>query len=378
VQCWKNFEYAPETLDPTVDAVDCPHCGASVPIPEEGDFEGDVDLENSIAEELGPVTTQGDGETVTLGEAAFVEESLEPDFEEIPSDIDEVQVEIEEIEIEEVGIENIEVQEEPVPAAPVATATAAAEVPAPEVPAPEIPAAEVPAAELAEPEAKALTDVPDELDPESVVWKLLIPGGLTYNFHGLQALLRWASGKRNLEEVAVSLDGMRWRNCGKVISKVEAGISVRDALLSIPTLEEESKASDSTQSEAAPSVSAQIAGATEDLIEVINPTVELKGVTIPSKKTEEKALMHEGGVASPVGDTRFGGDSDNGNRPEAVPAVTGQFTFQVETNYNNIGAGKKWAVRVIYTSMGIVIGLGLGGVLHHLGLWKEIFKLISP
>jgi len=44
------------------------------------------------------------------------------------------------------------------------------------------------------------------------VWKLKSASGLTYNFHGLPALLSWAATKRDLGAMGVSLNGSLWKD----------------------------------------------------------------------------------------------------------------------------------------------------------------------
>ena len=385
VQCWKTFEHSPAELEIHTEAVDCPHCGASVPIPDDGDFSGDVDLENAIAEEMPTTGEESDGSKITFGEDSFVEENTDAAVSDAGEDVEETVLEFEQLEeVEMIVEEEVETPDEP-PSTPESGDEQEPEQDTPTEDTPEEKAEESPEDEAASDgeesegdDAKNLTDVPEDLDPEGVVWKLLIPGGLTYNFHGLQALMRWASGKRNLDEVAVSLDGMRWRNCGKVLALVDSGTPVGEALRGIPTLDEESESPGPGEPPATPSVSEQLAGATEDLLEAINPTIELKGVTVAPPDEEPEALTHDGGVAPHVGDSRFGAGEIQPARSDTVPAVTGQFTFQVETNYKNLGEGKKWAVRILYTSVGIVTGLALGGVLHFLDLWKVIFQVFMP
>ena len=393
VNCWNPFECSHSDVQRGGGTVECPHCGAGVPVPEEDDVNIEVDLEDAIAEELVVESSdESEGASVMLGEASFMEvlpagdtedaegeEGVSVEFEEEEEavEIEEEEEEAVEIEEEEEAVE-IEEEEEEEEAVEIEEDPSASEE---EASAPGEEASKHEAVgenvEVLEREGGELSDVPTDLDPEGVVWKLLIPGGLTYNFHGLQALLRWASGKRNLHEVAVSLDGMRWRNCGKFVELIESNIPAGDALRQIKTLDAEE------EEEAAPEkselgITEQLATVSEQASGVDNPTVELKGVVVPAEVEDDEALFHEGGVAEHVGDTRFGGGANRDGPTGPVPAVTGQFTFQVETNYKSLGSGTKWAARIIYVGLGLFLGLLGGAALHAADLWTVIFGLFSP
>lgn len=55
----------------------------------------------------------------------------------------------------------------------------------------------------------------DALDPTKCGWRVR-SGGLTYNFHGINALQNWCSGKKNLEKMEISIEDIGdWINLGE-------------------------------------------------------------------------------------------------------------------------------------------------------------------
>ena len=211
------------------------------------------------------------------------------------------------------------------------------------------------------------------LDPETVVWKLLIPGGLTYNFHGIGALIRWSTGKRNLNEVAVSLDGVSWRNFGRFAKLIEEGTEARQAL-----------------DEAGEVGEAEGPGEIDVLGTEGRKTTTLMDIPLPAGEGEEDELafketsrdtvsaVHtrpEPAVvrkSTTVEDTLAPDEdtvppADRGG-PRMTPPVTGQFTF------NLAGPSKPgWVERLTFVLIGIAGGLGLAALLYALKYWNNIF-----
>lgn len=44
-------------------------------------------------------------------------------------------------------------------------------------------------------------------NPDTVTWKMKTSGGITFNFHGIGALMSWAASKKNLGRATLTLDG---------------------------------------------------------------------------------------------------------------------------------------------------------------------------
>ncbi len=59
-------------------------------------------------------------------------------------------------------------------------------------------------------------------------WKLRAMGGITYNFHSLDAMLGWANNKSGMP-MTVSLDGEVWRDFGAFHQRVRAGMDPQEA-----------------------------------------------------------------------------------------------------------------------------------------------------
>jgi hypothetical protein len=59
-------------------------------------------------------------------------------------------------------------------------------------------------------------------------WKLKATGGLTYNFHGLDALLSWAANKAGLS-MKISVDGQLWRDFGGFNARLRGGQAAAEA-----------------------------------------------------------------------------------------------------------------------------------------------------
>ncbi len=60
-------------------------------------------------------------------------------------------------------------------------------------------------------------------------WKVKASSGLTYNFHGVDALLRWSSS-RELTEMELSVDGEQWCSLVVFANAARQGLSVQRAL----------------------------------------------------------------------------------------------------------------------------------------------------
>ncbi len=230
---------------------------------------------------------------------------------------------------------------------------------------------------ITSPDAEALEGEGDDdgkpLDPENVVWKLLIPGGLTYNFHGIGALIRWSTGKRNLNEVAVSLDGVSWRNFGRFAALIEEGAEARHAL------EDAGEVGESEGS-----------GELDDVSPEGRRTTTLMDIPLPARDGEEdeialteskrdavSAILTRPEPAVTRKDTTVQDaealDEDtvpptDQAGPRHTPPVTGQFTF------NLAGPSKPgWVERLTFILIGTAAGLGLAALLYALKYWKNIF-----
>lgn len=241
--------------------------------------------------------------------------------------------------------------------------------------------------------APAPAEPPPPMDPETVVWKLLIPGGLTYNFHGLAALRRWSAGKRNLQEVAVSLDGIVWRNFGRFSQLVADGHSAEEALqeagpafneaaeddaaagpqpmhthLDLPIADDEPPTAVAGQpGEAAPTTEQpklQDLGSARDLL---GEMARREGGGPPPPPGRDTGAMRtvETEELAPL-------ESSSTEPPPAPPvaaarAPTGQFKFNVEPV-----KADDTRDRIVYMAIGVGFGLGLGVLLHVLGIWAMI------
>jgi hypothetical protein len=65
---------------------------------------------------------------------------------------------------------------------------------------------------------------------DGVLWKMKGKSGLTYNFHGFEALRKWANHLPDVvEELFISLDGEVWKSYAQVVDLLNSGVQLHNA-----------------------------------------------------------------------------------------------------------------------------------------------------
>ena len=270
-------------------------------------------------------------------------------------------------------------------------------------------------------------EVEPSTEPEEILWRVQVPGGLAYNFHGISTLKRWCGTKRTLNGIAVGYQHEAWRKLDQFMDKLLDGDEPLGAYAAcdtvtdpgLPTPGQESSAGLSSAHNAFASIpslaeiEAQIGSSYTEDEEVIadsDPAEEASDLsnedsfgdlsyTSPAhdqsfeikedEEDEEDDIDYDVARRDQQDDSDDSDDSDDADELEKTEEVqataptapvipdlaagdvnaSGQFTFQVSTGRSDIGA------RVLMLFLGVLMGLGLGAVCQYLGYWD---KLIPP
>ena len=197
----------------------------------------------------------------------------------------------------------------------------------------ETPAADV-EEEVNEEEESAPADDWASLDPNKCGWRVR-SGGLTYNFHGVNALQNWCSGKKGLDAMEVSIeDKDLWRN----LQEFRRLLRKQDPIEAYRTMG-------------------------GDVVEE-EPVKEAKAPMEPKPAKPTRAKESEPAPSK----TRSSSDSSGSSGKASKPSVrtTGEFTFRV--GEAPAAAGKNWTA----LGGGFVIGLLFGLALYFLGVLSAL------
>ena len=182
----------------------------------------------------------------------------------------------------------------------------------------------------------------DGIDPAKCGWRVR-SGVLTYNFHGIDALQNWCSGKKGLDSMEVSIESIGiWRNLQefrRLLRKQDPITAFREMGLGEETPAEK------------PAVAKP---AERKPMEPVAPQTEAKG---DAPKTEPRSSAKK---ETPPPSSR----EDSGLRRANKPSVrsTGEFTFKV--GESPAPSGKP----MVTFGGGFVVGLLFGLALWFLGL----------
>jgi hypothetical protein len=262
-------------------------------------------------------------------------------------------------------------------------------------------------------------------DPEEILWRVQVPGGLAYNFHGISTLKRWCGTKSKLSGIAVAYQHQSWRNLEELMDHLMDGMAVltafeastpmldpglpspsdsdsgsgfssaHNAFASIPSLEEiEAGLSGASYSapvdepeaeEIAPPLSVDeveisneesfgdlsYSKATDDDSYDLDTTESSDEEWEYSKEQDDveeedadKVSVSVSGSHAPIRTTATIPIPDLG--PTDPSTASGQFTFQVSTGRSDVGA------RVLMLMVGMLFGLGLGALCQVLGYWDKL------
>jgi hypothetical protein len=101
-----------------------------------------------------------------------------------------------------------------------------------------------------------------KLDPRVVTWRLRTSIGITYNFPGVEALMRWASGRPTSPGTAVTLhEQLPWKDFGDFQAQVQAHGDARKAWLDARQIDAPLAPSESAKRQGGPDPAAANAGA---------------------------------------------------------------------------------------------------------------------
>jgi DNA-directed RNA polymerase subunit RPC12/RpoP len=307
VHCWGSFEENADKIAPGQEVIACPKCGEDVPVPPEG-FDAEEDV-NSPGDEAPPVP----GTMEAAGAASPGEDQGSDDV-----SVDEEQQE-EDDSGEGVTAEASETE------------------------------SEADANSTTGDNRDFKTDIFEGEDEEQAMWKLEIPGGLTYNFHGLRALIKWSEGKRDLSGVRVQVNDSDFKNLGHFLSLVADGLGVSEAFLTAVDGDREQPDEDDPEEMSTFSSDLLGEGASEEpSLSDLENDLGTSGSSIQVSEDVKERM--------PLSTDRVRG------------SVSGQFTFNV-----NQSTGSDGLARFAWCVAGIVLGLGLGAVMHKIEWWSKIF-----
>ena len=187
----------------------------------------------------------------------------------------------------------------------------------------------------------------DAVDPTKCGWRVR-SGGLTYNFHGINALQNWCSGKKNLEKMEISIEDIGdWINLDEFRGRLRKEDPI-EAFRNVGGFSP-GKASVKTKEKAEEKTEVKTEVKTEAETEVKTEV-----------KSEEKKSSGRKERTSPA-------PRDPTSRIKK-PSIrsTGEFTFKIR----DTGAppAKKWMTMV----SGVMIGLLLGLALWYLGILSAL------
>jgi len=311
VHCWGSFERASGDIAPGQETIACPECGEDVPVPPD-DFEDSVPVDEPIVQEEG-----GSVQDVDSADAAEEQAAAGDSLEENEQGDDEAG------DVEDAAPEGEEASE----------------------------TNESTGFAFSSDEGGVLGGV----DEEKIMWKLEIPGGLTYNFHGLRALRRWSEGKRDLSGVRVQVEDEPYKSLGNFLSLIDQGLGVSEAFLQAGEEDFDTSGAKLSEQDQEDLSTFSSDGEDEQDDGGAPSLTDLEQSSLSDKSLESFGSVEGTDLRQPMPTDRV------------RSSVTGQFTFNVNQTKSSDGL-----MRFVFWFVGLLMGVGAGAALHKMEIWQKI------